>query len=50
MTTAKDIKGELVGDLEATEEDAESVKGGAAKAEKFLAAKKTEKLSFFKRR
>lgn len=49
MTTSKDIKNELVGDLEATDEDAESVKGGAAKSERFLATKKSEKLSFFRR-
>lgn len=38
--TAKNIKEELVQDLEATEEEAESVKGGLAKLEKHRASKK----------
>lgn len=55
MTTPKDIKGELVDDLEATDDDAEGVKGGVSKvhAVKDVKAVKDSKASrasrFFKK-
>lgn len=46
MTTEKDIKNELLEDLEATGDEAETVKGGGAKGAKFMASKK---VSFFRK-
>ena len=52
MMTAKDVKSELTGDLEATDDEAESVKGGVAKVAKStkqlksLKGLKSEKMMF----